>query len=332
MIGFHPLLRRILPLVFLLYSSASGAAEIVPFAIRNQTPLVLIFGLPAIGDASLAPARKIILTTALDVANQYVSDANSREKILLDGESTRFALEARYGIGDRFEAGVQIPFLWVSGGFLDGFLEGYHSTFGFPRGGRDQAPRNRLLYRYEKDNVEKLKLEGASSGLGDISLTGGWQIVRSASWAAALRGSLKFPTGASGLRGSGSTDAALWVTGRGDRRLGGGSVGLFGGAGIMGLTKGKVLEDQQRHFVGFGNIGAGWSPVHWIAFKAQIDAHTPFFDDSDLRALAANSAMLTLGGTLAFSPKTSLDIGVSEDINVATAPDVVFHFALRHRF
>jgi hypothetical protein len=41
---------------------------------------------------------------------------------------------------------------------------------------------------------------------------------------------------------------------------------------------------------------------------------------------------LTIGGTVAFGKKTSLDIGVSEDLIVATAPDVVFHLALRRTF
>ena len=39
-----------------------------------------------------------------------------------------------------------------------------------------------------------------------------------------------------------------------------------------------------------------------------------------------------MGGTLHFSDRTALDIGVSEDLVVKTAPDVVFNFALRHQF
>jgi hypothetical protein len=46
----------------------------------------------------------------------------------------------------------------------------------------------------------------------------------------------------------------------------------------------------------------------------------------------AASAQLIIGGTIAFSDKTTLDIGVVEDIIVKTAPDVVFHFALSRRF
>ena len=100
----------------------------------------------------------------------------------------------------------------------------------------------------------------------------------------------------------------------------------------MGKTEGDLLPDQQRPVVWFGNVGAGWSPLSWLAIKTQIDGHTPFYKDSNLRPLSRNSALLTFGGTVAFSPQTTLDIGVTEDLDYNTAPDVVFHFALRHRF
>ncbi len=100
----------------------------------------------------------------------------------------------------------------------------------------------------------------------------------------------------------------------------------------MAMTDGQILRDQQRHWVGFGGLGVGWSPLRWLALKIQTNAHTPFYSDSDLRELNAVSAQLTVGGTLAFSDRTTLDLGVTEDIIVATAPDVVFHLNLRMKF
>jgi hypothetical protein len=46
----------------------------------------------------------------------------------------------------------------------------------------------------------------------------------------------------------------------------------------------------------------------------------------------SGSVQLVSGGTIGFSEKTFLDVGVSEDVWVDTAPDVVFHLALRSRF
>ena len=98
------------------------------------------------------------------------------------------------------------------------------------------------------------------------------------------------------------------------------------------MTEGNVLPDQQKRWVGFGSLGIGWAPLDWLSFKVQADAHTPFFSDSDLKEIAANAVQLIVGGTISFSEKTALDIGVSEDLIVNTSPDVVFYFTLRTRF
>jgi hypothetical protein len=107
---------------------------------------------------------------------------------------------------------------------------------------------------------------------------------------------------------------------------------IFGGGGILGMTKGNVLPDQQQNVVAFGSLGAGWHPLAWLTLKVQFDGHTAFYKDSDLVELSAGSVQIVMGGTLHFSDRTALDIGVSEDLVVKTAPDVVFHLALHHRF
>ncbi len=107
---------------------------------------------------------------------------------------------------------------------------------------------------------------------------------------------------------------------------------MFGDVGIMGMTDGKVIEEQQRNLVGFGSVGAGWNPLSWIAFKIQLDAHTPFYQDSKLQELNGNAIQLVIGGTASLSKHTTLDIGVAEDLIVDTSPDVSFHFDLRTQF
>jgi hypothetical protein len=324
-------LMMVCPSTSLLY-----AFDIAPFYATNQSPLVQIYGLPSAGSAIVLPQGRKEFRATLDHASNYVDDANARETILLDGETTRLTLGGRYGLSKDLELGVVIPALVRGGGFLDGFIINYHDLFGFPQGGREQAPRNRLLYRYSRDGVEKLKMDSSGSGLGDISLTAGYQLYHDANQyprAVALRASVKLPTGDSAsLNGSGSTDASIWITANDDYRLPLGHATLYVAGGLMVITKGDVLPDQQRDHVGFGTIGIGWNPLSWIAFKVQMDAHTPFYRDSDLKSLAANAAQLLIGGTLRLSERTTLDIAVSEDIATTTSPDVVFHFNLSTRF
>jgi hypothetical protein len=321
---------------FLLLPPSLYAVEMGPFYTQNQSPLVQIFGLPSIGEPSVVPSQKADLRLIVDLANNFVNDKTSNESIVLDGQSTRFSLDARYGIAKNFEVGLVIPYIVEGGGFTDGFIDWYHNTFGFPAGGRDHAPKNRLLYQYQKDQQVRLNVDQSSSGIGDIQLTGAFQLYRNpdkTSQAISLRTCLKLPTGDSRqLHGSGSTDLSLWVTAGDDYKISVGHFTLYGAAGIMGMTNGDVLKEQQRNWVGFGGLGGGWSPARWIAFKLQANGHTYFYKNSELRELNTNSIQLTIGGTLAFSERISLDVGVTEDVVTLTSPDVVFHLALRGRF
>jgi len=318
------------------FSPDLHAVEIAPFYTQNQSPLVQIFGLPSIGDASVVPSQKVDLRLIVDLANNFVNDKTSNESIVLDGQSTRFSLDARYGIAKNFEVGLVIPYIIEGGGFTDGFIDWYHNTFGFPAGGRDHAPKNRLLYQYQKDQQVRLNVDQSSSGIGDIQLTGAFQLYRNPdkpSQAISLRTSLKLPTGDSQqLHGSGRADLSLCATAGDDYKISVGHFTLYGAAGIMGMTNGDVLKEQHRNWVGFGCLGGGWSPARWIAFKLQANGHTSFYKDSELRELNMNSIQLTIGGTLAFSERISLDVGVTEDVVTLTSPDVVFHLALRGTF
>jgi hypothetical protein len=292
--------------------------------------------LPAAGDARLLQKGKFSALLAADMANNFAEDATPRENILLDGENYRFTVALRYGITDRIEAGIDIPYVGQGGGFLDSFILGWHRFFGLSQGGRTDAPRNRLLYTYAKDGRTKMLVNDSDFGIGDIRFYGGMQLYNSGEknpCSIALRASIKAPTGDSrALHGSGSTDFALWLTASDDYQLPVfGHFTFFGAAGGMGMTGGDILADQQRNLAVFGTLGFGWGPAQWIAFKAQVSGHTPFFQ-SEIRELGKDSLQLIVGGTLAFSPQTSLDIGVSEDVLVNTSPDVALHLALKQLF
>lgn len=310
---------------------------VTPFYTFNQSPLVQIFGLPAAESALIQKPGHLWSLFADDVANDYGFDGSRHDLALLDGESYRMTLALRYGITDKLELGADLPFVGYYGGILDGMIENWHSIFGLSQGGRLKAPRDRLLFTYTRDGQELLSLDRSSLGLGDIRLSGGWQLYDGggSSRALALRASLKLPTGSSSdLHGSGSTDLALWLTGSNDNQLGDGwgHLTFFAAGGAMGLTNGRVLEVQQNNLVGFGTLGLGWAPRDWYALKTQISVHSPFFNQSSLPELGQPAVQLIFGGTLGFSPKTALDIALSEDANVAASPDLAIHLGLSHQF
>jgi len=98
------------------------------------------------------------------------------------------------------------------------------------------------------------------------------------------------------------------------------------------MKGGSVLAEQQRNTAVFGTLGGGWKPGERLVLKIQADAHTPFYRDSELKELESPGIQLVLGGTVALTRETTLDIAVSEDILVKSSPDVVFNFILKTRF
>jgi len=326
----------ILLLFMVAYPCSLYSLELTPFNTQNQSPFIQIYGLPFPGDAHLTPMGGKDFKVVFDLANNCLDDRAGKERVVIDGETYRTTLVGRYGIADGIEFGVEIPYIIHSGGFLDAFIESYHSAFGFPQGDREQAPMGRLLYQYQRNGINKIKVDSFSSGLGDIRLTTALQLyqkLNESPTALALRASLKLPTGETDhFLGSGSTDLAVWLTASDDHKLGSGHWTIFGAVGILGMSDGKILTDQQRNLVEFGTIGIGWSPLSWFGPKIQINGHTSFFKDSDLVELNGNSVQLTIGGTFAVFKQTTIDIGVTEDIIIKTSPDVVFHIAVQRRF
>lgn len=325
-------------LLFLLLCTPFPAysSEIVPFRTFNQNPVVQIFGLPAIGDSRTLAAGRRELALVFDLASNYADNSSNNERIVIDGETYLLNMTGRFGVSDRLEVGFEAPYTFQSGGFLDSFIQNYHSTFGFPNGGREQAPNGRLLFRYQRNGSNVFLVDKGNSGIGDIRLNSGFQLYENKNehpQAIALRASLKLPTGDSNqLRGSGGADLALWFTGSQGYNTKNGLWKIFAGSGILGMMDGDLMPDQQRNTVFFGSLGAGWKPLSWLALKVQFDGQTAFYKDSDLDELSSHSVQVIAGGSLLFSEKIALEIGLSEDLIVKTAPDVVFHFALSCNF
>lgn len=307
--------------------------EITPFMTINQQPTLKLYGFPLNSAATITPAGKLNIAILQEVTSDYSTAANSRERLVFDGEAYRTTLAVTYGVSGKLDAGINIPYLLYGGGFLDNFIIDWHDTFGMKQGGRKRAQKGAVNYSYRRDGVEQLKMVSSGSGVGDISLTAGRKLYEETGGNLSLRGALKLPTGDSGdLMGSGSTDLALSLCGSINDTTGWGRLGLFGSAGLLAMTDGRIIAGQQENFAIFGTLGTGWNPASWISLKLQLNANSSLYRQSSLKQLANSAVMLTTGGTLLLPDSYRLDLGIAEDISVSTAPDVTFHFGLSRIF
>src|SRR5690606_20243831 len=118
----------------------------------------------------------------------------------------RLEWRGRLGLGYGWEVGLVLPYLQHSGGGLDGFIENWHDVWNLPDGGRPQAPRDVLQYRYSRDGAVLLDVRESQSGLGDVQLQAAYQLWQNDRSVAALAATVKLPTGdAARLTGAGAT-------------------------------------------------------------------------------------------------------------------------------
>lgn len=317
----------------LVHADAAFSKDVHPLYSFNQSPLIQIYGLPALGDARVLTRNQSDLALRLQISNTFTGAQSTGEYLHLDGELHRATLAWRQGLEGGNEWGFELPYLWLTGGFLDNYIEGFHRMFSLPQGGRENVPRNLVNYRYTRHGVNLIDVTQPANGLGDIRLLGARQLTdtTNASVVTSLRASLKLPTGKeSELLGSGSTDLALWLSMATTRPLD--SWNLYGGGGLMYMTEGKVLPGQQRNQVAFATFGASTMILPHTTAIVQLDAQTPFYDYTQFRQLNSYPAQGLAGLRWEMAPRRFLEFSMTEDLIVDTSSDVVFALSLTSPF
>lgn len=322
--------------VWLAFGLGAGSARAdapldEPLSLSNRQPLVQVFNLPGARGGAVLEAGQTRWRLAYDVANNFSTRRRGEEAIVLDGETQRLEFGGGLGLGGRWELGFAVPLIRHDGGGLDGFIEHWHHFWGLPDGDRPDYPRNRLLYRYQRDGRTPLDLHRAESGIGDVQFNAAYRLARDGNRDIALSATLSLPTGdADRLTGADAAHLALALAASRSDLFGGGFT-AHGNLGAMWIDRGDVLGSIQRQSVWFGSVGISWAFARDWRLKAQLDAHSAFYH-SALRELGADSVQLLLGGSVRLTPRWLLDIAVAEDLAVDTAPDIALQLALRARY
>lgn len=303
-------------------AAPAAAQHAEPFRTRNLSPLVSIYGVPTWrvrGDA-----RSLLVTSEL--ANHYRLSLRGRDVLILDGETWRNGVAFQAPLGERWFVGAEIAHYRLSGGVLDDVVDGWHSVFGLPDGGRNNRPEGELLFQIADAGGVFYELDERASGWGDVQLSAGRAL--GADERFVLAGTLKLPTGDERLlAGSGATDWAVTLLRHGERELGGRPAGGFWGVGLVGTGDADAIAFPQNDLVAIAVVGGGWQPLPRIGLRAQLDVHEPFYR-TPLEELGQASAQATLGGWLELDGDLRIDLAVNEDLHVSTSPDVVLHLGV----
>ena len=318
---------RWVALSILVLVSPGVVADELPadvYPLRNHNPFLQVYGLPAFQTAELAGAGQFEFAFSFNVVNDADYAERGGERLVIDSESDVLNFSLRRGIGERFEVGLDVPWIRHSGGSLDSLIYNFHDLFGMSNASRE-GPDDQFRLLYEEAGVTLLEMNSNTSGIGDVQLSGAMALGR-----ATLRAGVKLPTGdADKLTGSGATDLSLGLYGGGTTSLFDRALAYSGFVGVLALGDGDVLPDLQKSAVGYGGVALRWHATPRFALASQLYVQGSYLD-VDLDELGGNTFQLAFGGDYLFpDQQLVVRVAIAEDIVGAATPDVALHLSVR---
>ena len=323
----------VIGLMSALFSQSAHSAESV-FHSRTYNPLTQIFGLPAFYSGSLVNPGELQSRFTLDLTSHAEIDVATNEELGFDGESYYADISLDYGVADRWQLGIRIPFVRHSGGFLDATVENYHDLIGASNSARE-GKRNQLEFIYLRNNEPQFLFDDSDQGFGDVQLSATYQVLggKPEQRSIALHTGIKLPTGdEDALTGSGATDYSAGLGWTDPVTFARQNITLSANAGMLRLGDGDVLSDIQEEWVPYAGFQITYSPWQRVDLLAQIQGSGSYYD-SDLSALGDPTVQISFGANIHF-PKRGwqLMLGIVEDGLSDMMPDFSLHMELSKSF
>lgn len=289
-----------------------------PFATRDQNIFNLIHGQALPTEARLNKKTQSLWSSSLIITNALIIESNNNESIYLDYEAYRFNLAYQYGINDDWNLKIDVPLIYQSGGVFDSAIDRWHELWGLPRGNRPFVEHDHYNIQYGYQSRLLVNHDENSMTLGDLQIALARSLIENDHTAISLWASLKLPTGdEDNLTGNGATDFSAWLSL--DQQLTDNwLVNLNAGAVVLGSDNYNNIPLSDNAF--YGNITLGWLITDNIDLKLQLQGHTSYYDQSQLKILA-DTYFLSFGGSIKINQCNHLDIAMSEDIKVDASPD-----------
>ena len=292
------------------------------FPIRNHNPFLQIFGLPAFQTGELVEPGGFDVGFSYDVANDADDADRLDEQLIIDAESQVLSLTLRRRVGERFEFGIDVPYVRHSEGFLDGVIYNFHNAVGLPNSTRD-GPDDQYRLLFESQGEVLFDTDVPTSGLGDIQLSAAMSLGK-----ATLRAGVKAPTGdPDKLTGSGAMDLSLGVYGGSATSLFDRTLSYSGFVGVLALGDGEILPGLQRSAVPYGGAALRWQATQRFSLATQLYVQGPYFD-ANLDELGGTTFQLAFGADLRLR-RSLLRFAIVEDIAAGAAPDFALHLSFR---
>lgn len=307
----------------------SAPAASTPFQAHDQNPFKRIHGLPAATAASLPAENVTAWSVGLDISNTLNVENTGQEILFVDFEAYQLNLGMIHSLNKTWALKIDVPFIHLGGGFLDHTIDEWHQIFGLPRALRPLVAEDQFQILYTNNGADEINLAEATGGLGDIQIALGKRVFESKQANVSVWASLELPSGdQSRLTGNDKVDLAFWLAGdygiNPQWSINTNIGALLPGANALNTA---AVEDT----IGFGHFGIQWTPQPMFKLKLQLNGHSRFYRDSELRFLGSSNSVI-FGGSIRVGACSMLDLAVSEDIKVGASPDVSFDISWRSQW
>lgn len=167
------------------------------FPVRNFQPLQLLFlGMP--GDrAAVIPKGTLDVRMELAETSTVFRDTSASNNASMHFETLRSGLFFRYGLTDRLEVGLEIPAVHRYRGFLEGAITATERATTGLAPARNALGKSGYIYDFRKNGQPVFSGGEGDTGLGDITLSGKYQLLAENQFLPAVSGrvALKVPSG-----------------------------------------------------------------------------------------------------------------------------------------
>ena len=300
-----------------------------PLVTMNQNPMVLPYGLPLPLPARIASDGAGRYGLVVNWSNTATEESSGRWEATIDAETFDLRLRGEYAFGERWSVMAELPWRSIGGGSLDGAIESWHDFWGLPEGDRKNMPQDRYLIEAQVDGQTVLLYDDDASGIADIPLRVGYQLLADEKSAVSAWLSVDLPTGdADDLLGSGATDVVASVAAQSQVAE---HWQVFGQFDVAWLGDGDIVPQYQESWVVAGLAGVTWNAWRALDLTVQLYANSQVFD-IPVTGLSGDAVVLGFGGTWRTEHGWRFDIGMNEDVQVEASPDATFYALVQKSF
>lgn len=247
--------------------------------------------------------------------------------VLADGEVSRTMLTLRRGFRRGVQVELAIPFLRITGGGLDGFIETFHDSLGLEQAGRLGAGKDGLFLFLDTPRIEFTEERSTPVELGDVVISAKYRFLdqRHKPLTLSAEAMVKLPTGASEpLSTSGKIDLGGQLLAA--RTLG--SWSFHAALGLVHLGSSEQLGvSSQTLYSGMAAAERALGSRTSLVFQGSV-SESPF-SELDTSRIGERTVSFTTGIKRALGRKNVLSAGFTENLeNFNNSADVNLHVGI----